>query len=171
MYSQAPPGSETPAPAGQKLFGKYTGYVEKNQDDERGGKLYVTVPDVLGPTKVWARPCLPYAGAGVGLFMMPEKGRAVWIEFEAGDPAYPIWTGCQWEKNEAPESDPKIKMIKTETMELRFSDADKELTLRFGNSVRVTLRDDAVTLEVSGGAKLEMSGNKVSLNGPHLEVT
>ena len=27
---------------------------------------------------------------------MPEIGAGVWVEFEHGDPDYPIWTGCFW---------------------------------------------------------------------------
>ena len=28
--------------------------------------------------------------------MVPQVGAAVWIEFEQGDPEYPIWTGGFW---------------------------------------------------------------------------
>ena len=28
------------------------------------------------------------------MFTVPIIGSAVWIEFEQGDPDYPIWTGC-----------------------------------------------------------------------------
>ena len=44
----------------------------------------------------WALPAVPYAGDGVGFFMIPPIGASVWIEFEHGDPDYPIWTGCFW---------------------------------------------------------------------------
>ncbi len=27
---------------------------------------------------------------------MPQIGAGVWIEFERGDPDYPIWSGCRW---------------------------------------------------------------------------
>ncbi len=39
-------------------------------------------------------PCLPLAGNGSGAFFVPQIGAGVWIEFEQGDPDYPIWTGC-----------------------------------------------------------------------------
>ena len=31
-----------------------------------------------------------------GVFAVPPIGSAVWIEFEQGDPDYPIWTGGFW---------------------------------------------------------------------------
>ncbi len=37
---------------------------------------------------------MPAAGKSSGAFFVPEIGANVWIEFEQGDPDYPIWTGC-----------------------------------------------------------------------------
>lgn len=55
------------------------------------------VPDVLGLTpSSWALPCVPMAGRQQGVFMVPQLGAGVWIEFEQGDPDYPIWTGGFW---------------------------------------------------------------------------
>ena len=79
-----------------------------------------------------------------GFFALPATGAGVWIEFEHGDPDYPIWSGCWW--GSAAEMPPvllappyKKMMIKTEG----------------GNSI---LLDDTpgiggITLETSGGQK------------------
>ena len=32
----------------------------------------------------------------MGVYMVPPIGAGVWIEFEQGEPDYPIWTGCRW---------------------------------------------------------------------------
>ena len=55
----------------------------------------VQVPDVEGllPSS-WAMPCLPFAGKQMGAYMLPQIGSGVWVEFEQGDPDYPIWSGC-----------------------------------------------------------------------------
>jgi hypothetical protein len=29
-------------------------------------------------------------------FAPPPLGAEVWMEFERGDPDYPVWTGCLW---------------------------------------------------------------------------
>ena len=41
-------------------------------------------------------PCVPIAGKQKGMFMVPQIGAGVWIEFEQGDPDYPIWVGGFW---------------------------------------------------------------------------
>jgi uncharacterized protein involved in type VI secretion and phage assembly len=41
-------------------------------------------------------PCLPSAGINTGVFTVPQVGAGVWMEFEQGDPDYPIWTGGYW---------------------------------------------------------------------------
>ena len=56
------------------LYGKYRGKVVGNKDPTMSGKLQVTAPAALGVAQVWALPCVPYAGAGVGLFALPPVG-------------------------------------------------------------------------------------------------
>ena len=75
-------------------FGKYRGTVVSNDDPTSRGRLQVTVPNLVENT--WAMPCVPYAGSGVGFFAIPPVGANVWVEFEGGDPDYPIWSGCFW---------------------------------------------------------------------------
>lgn len=79
------------------FYGKYRGTVINNIDPERKGRLQVQVPDVSNviPT-TWAMPCLPWAGLQMGMYLIPPIGAGVWVEFEQGDPDYPIWVGCWW---------------------------------------------------------------------------
>jgi hypothetical protein len=81
----------------KKFWGKYRGTVFDNIDPEFRGRLIVMVPDVstLLPTS-WALPCAPLATLQGGTFVVPEIGDAVWVEFEHGDPDYPIWVGGYW---------------------------------------------------------------------------
>ncbi len=80
-----------------KYYGKYRGLVIDNIDLEQIGRIMVQVPDVLGETpSSWAMPCVPAAGIQSGCFIVPPIGSQVWIEFEQGDPDYPIWTGGFW---------------------------------------------------------------------------
>jgi uncharacterized protein involved in type VI secretion and phage assembly len=78
-------------------FGKYRGTVANNVDPEQRGRIQVIVPDVsqLVPS-TWALPCAPVGGINMGQFAVPMIGAAVWVEFEKGDPDYPIWSGCFW---------------------------------------------------------------------------
>jgi uncharacterized protein involved in type VI secretion and phage assembly len=81
--------------ATEKYFGKYRGVVVNNVDPEQRGRIQAIVPDISNviPT-TWAMPCLPIGGVQMGVFGVPLIGAGVWIEFEQGDPDYPIWTGC-----------------------------------------------------------------------------
>jgi len=38
-----------------------------------------------------------------GLVISPEVGANAWVEFEGGDPDYPIWSGCFWGQTEHPD--------------------------------------------------------------------
>ena len=79
----------------KRYFGKYRGMVINNIDPMMMGRIQAQVPDVLGliPSS-WAMPCFAVAGIQNGTFALPIIGSAVWIEFEQGDPDYPIWAGC-----------------------------------------------------------------------------
>lgn len=79
------------------LFGKYRGTVANNIDPLQIGRIQVMVPDVAGfIPSTWAMPCLPLAGINNGMFTVPMIGSGVWVEFERGDPDYPIWVGGFW---------------------------------------------------------------------------
>jgi uncharacterized protein involved in type VI secretion and phage assembly len=87
----------TALPALQRFYGKYRGTVVNNVDPMQLGRIQAIVPDVSGevPTS-WATPCVPVAGINSGVFTVPTIGAGVWIEFEHGDPDYPIWVGGYW---------------------------------------------------------------------------
>ena len=84
-------------PGPKKFYGKYRGLVVDNIDPMQTGRIMAQVPDVLGlvPSS-WAMPCVPVAGIQAGAFMVPPIGSQVWMEFEQGNPDYPIWTGGFW---------------------------------------------------------------------------
>jgi uncharacterized protein involved in type VI secretion and phage assembly len=79
------------------LYGKYRATVVNNVDPLLIGRIQVMVPDAAGfiPSS-WAMPCLPVAGINTGVFTVPMIGSGVWVEFERGDPDYPIWVGGYW---------------------------------------------------------------------------
>ena len=79
------------------LYGKYRGTVVNNIDPLQTGRIQAMVPDVAGFVPgTWAMPCLPLTGLNTGVFTVPPIGAGVWVEFERGDPDYPIWVGGFW---------------------------------------------------------------------------
>ena len=94
MTQAAPPASNTQP---KRYYGKYRGLVINNIDPMLQGRIMAQVPDVLGEIpSSWALPCVPAAGIQAGMFIVPPVGSQVWMEFEQGDPDYPIWTGGFW---------------------------------------------------------------------------
>lgn len=169
-----------------RYFGKYRGTVTDNADATSRGRLKVRVPAVLGDLELWAMPCVPYAGEGVGFYCLPEPGTGVWVEFEAGDPSYPIWTGFFWADDELPDaSDAAIKIWKTEAFTLRIDDGAEELKAESGSGGKVTIDDEVrsekggVSHTVSSGgvvseagrSKVEVTSASVKVNDGALEVT
>ena len=166
-------------------FGKYRGVVTDNADPEKRGRLKVRVPSVLGTTEFWAMPCVPYAGDKVGFFFLPEAGTGVWVEFEGGDPSYPIWAGFFWGDGQMPDDgEPARKVLRTLKATLRIDDENDEIKLSNTGGASVELAQD-LTLDNSGatqtlgsggvvsehsGAKLEVANAAVSANDGALEV-
>jgi len=90
---------QDPQPGGnaKRYYGKYRGLVAENIDPEQIGRVLVQVPDLKGEIpSSWAMPCVPAAGIQAGCFIVPPIGSQVWVEFEQGNPDYPIWTGGFW---------------------------------------------------------------------------
>ncbi|MFY9720117.1 MAG: phage baseplate assembly protein V [Candidatus Cybelea sp.] len=80
-----------------RYYGIYRATVVENVDPMFLGRLLVIVPDVGGITpSTWAMPCVPIAGKQMGVFVVPQLGAGVWVQFEGGDPDYPVWTGGWW---------------------------------------------------------------------------
>ncbi len=159
------------------FFGKYRGKVENNLDPSGLGRMKISCPAVLGEgTDSWAMPCTPFAGKGVGLFFLPPKGANVWVEFEGGDPDYPIWSGCFWGDGEVPAApaQEEMKVIKTDGITLTLSDAKGSggLTLEVKlSSGTLKLVMDSKGIELSNGSqKIALTTASVSVNDGALEV-
>jgi hypothetical protein len=107
------------------FFGKYRGKVENNIDPMQLCRLQVSVPAIFGDGRLsWAMPCSPFAGNKVGFFAIPPLGSNIWVEFEAGNPDFPIWSGCFWGMGEVP-AQPAVeqtKVFKTDGITMTFSD-------------------------------------------------
>jgi uncharacterized protein involved in type VI secretion and phage assembly len=168
---------------GPPFYGKYRGIVTDNNDKLELGRLRAKlVQDIFGDKESgWAMPCTPYAGKGVGLFLIPPKDAWVWIEFEHGDPDYPIWTGCFWgDKSEVPAKDgnPEIKVLKTGIGTITVNDSQDAsgITIETTKGMKVVI--DKNGIQIINGQKVQgqdvgvkISDTKVSLNGNGLEVS
>jgi hypothetical protein len=162
-----------------QFFGKYRGKVENNIDPMQSGRIQISVPAVLGDGKLsWAMPCVPFAGSGVGFFMIPPVGANVWVEFEAGNPDYPIWSGCFWGVGEVPAMPAveQMKLIKTDTITLTLSDLPGIGGMKLevnppAVATPLKLVFDMSGIEISNGAaSVKLTPASVSVNNGALEV-
>jgi hypothetical protein len=163
------------------FFGKYRGTVTNPVDLQGLGRVQVSVPDVLGDGKLaWAMPCTPYGGDGVGFFAIPPKDAKVWVEFERGDPDYPIWTGCFWGLGENPAGLGPLAVFKTVLKTDKFNlEIDSNPALP-GFKLEMTLMPPLGSASIATGPtglEIKCGGNSivlgpfsVDINKPNLTV-
>ena len=161
--------------SGGQFFGKYRGKVEGNKDPNQMGRLQVSCAAVLGDgKKSWALPCAPFAGKGVGFFALPPKGANVWVEFEGGDPDYPIWSGCFWDQGEVPAkpATEAMKVIKTDGVTLTIDDTKGKtgFTLEIKTPpLKMVFDSKGIELK-NGSSSVKLTTASVSINNGALEV-
>lgn len=161
------------------FYGKYRGLVSDVQDPMMLGRIKARVPDIFGTEESgWAMACAPFAGGGMGAFGLPKVGSGVWIEFERGDPDYPIWVGCWFGvATDLPSellAPPYKKMIfKTEAghkIILDDSPGIGGITLETASGQKVVLNAMGIQIDDGQGGTIELQGPQVSVNGGALQV-
>jgi len=157
----------------QRFYGKYRGIVTDVNDPESLGRIRAKVPDVLGSFEVspWALPCTPYAGPNAGLFAVPPVDAGVWIEFEAGDPSRPIWSGGWWSCGELPKNEKADDTTQT----LKILRSEQGLLLALDDAAKsATLSDEdgrnLMTITVGDGQIRIQAATKVVVEAPQIEL-
>ena len=156
-----------------RFFGKYRGIVTNVEDPEKLGRIVAQVPEVLQEMpSPWALPATPFAGPGHGLVLIPEVGDGVWIEFEAGDPSRPIWTGGWWGPNELPApGDVQVRaLVTTAGHKFVLNDKDKEIQLLHSGGAELKMTDNDITLTI-GQSEFKMTADRISLKVLTNEIT
>jgi uncharacterized protein involved in type VI secretion and phage assembly len=163
-----------------QFFGKYRGVVTDIQDPLMTMRIQASVPDVYGDgTSGWAMPCAPFGGSQVGLFALPTVGAGVWMEFEHGDPDYPVWTGCWWgSATEIPTQwlAPPYKKVMLVTPSGHSITVDDTpgvggITLQTAEGAKVVLSTTGCQFTNGQGATVQLTGPQVSVNNGALDVT
>jgi hypothetical protein len=171
---------------GQKYYGKYRGTVINNIDPLQIGRIQVIVPDVstVIPSS-WAMPCVPIAGKQEGAFFVPQIGAGIWIEFEQGDPDYPIWVGGFWGAAAEvpalalvpPAVPPGQNIVLQTTLQstLLLSDAPPTpltggIILKSATGAMIVVNDSGIYIQNGKGASIFMVGPSVTINNGALVI-
>jgi uncharacterized protein involved in type VI secretion and phage assembly len=160
--------------------------VLNNIDPQLMGRLLVEVPDVVSliPSS-WAVPCVPLAGPTgppMGVYLVPPIGAGVWIEFEQGDPNYPIWVGCRWgSSSDVPPIArlglPVAPSIVFQTLAqntLAISDLPGPtggIMLKSTTGAMILVNDLGITISNGQGAMIMMTGPTITVNQGALVIT
>jgi uncharacterized protein involved in type VI secretion and phage assembly len=167
----------------EKNYGKYRGTVLNNIDPLQKGRVQVQVPNVLGlGISSWAMPCVPIAGQQMGVYVVPSIGAGVWVEFEGGNPDYPIWTGGFWgSAAEVPAlalapsipASPNIVLQTLGQNTISISDVPGTggILLRSTTGAMILVNDVGITISNGKGATISMVGPTVTINNGALVVT
>lgn len=158
--------------------GLYRGTVSNNVDPLQLGRLQVKVPGVQGASELsWAMPCASFGGAGgIGGFVLPPVGANVWLMFEGGSPADPVWMGTFWSSSAQPPATPAVeqtKVFKTNGLEVKLTDLPGAaiLEVSMASGAKLTMGPTGIEIDNGQGAKLALQGPQVSVNNGALEVT
>jgi uncharacterized protein involved in type VI secretion and phage assembly len=166
-----------------KFYGKYRGTVLQNADPQQMGRIQAVVPDVSGLVPgSWAMPCVPFAGKQSGVYVVPQIGAGVWIEFEQGDPDYPIWSGGFWgSAAEVPAlalagnpASPSLVLQSGLQNGLAISDVPGPtggILLRSATGAMILVNDAGITISNGKGATVVLAGPTVTVNDGALVVT
>ena len=153
-----------------------------NIDPLQTGRIQVSVPEVSDDIpSSWALPCVPLAGDGMGVFVLPKVGAGVWVQFEQGDPDFPVWSGGFWgDAKELPSAakeglptSPSIILQTGGGSSIVISDLPGTggIEIKTSRGAKITLDDTGITLDNGKGATVELTGPSVAINKSALKVT
>lgn len=166
---------------GIRYYGKYRATVINNVDPENRGRVQVQLADRYGLfPSTWALPAFPVASIQHGVCVIPPLRASVWIDFEAGDPDFPVWSGSFFENpGEMPvlaaagtPVAPNIAMQTTGQVALVLSDNPAvNVLIKTLTGAMIQIGESGILISNGKGASILLSGPSVTVNGGALTVT
>jgi hypothetical protein len=119
----------------------------------------------------------------MGVYLVPPIGAGVWVEFEGGNPDYPIWSGCRWGSaadipalaKAGNPADPNIVMQSLLQHTFMISDlppspATGGIILKSATGAMIVVNDSGIYIQNGKGASITMIGPTVTVNNGALTV-
>jgi uncharacterized protein involved in type VI secretion and phage assembly len=127
-------------------------------------------------------PCVPVAGIQSGFYTVPVIGSAVWVEFEQGDPDFPIWVGCFWGSaaevpalaRTVPPVIPGITMQTPLQNGLTINDVPGPtggIMLKSATGATIIVNDTGIYIQNGKGASIVMTGPTITVNQGAMVIT
>ena len=162
---------------GPRYYGLYRATVVNNIDPLQSGRIQVIAADATGviPSS-WAMPCVPMAGIQAGIYTVPVIGAGVFIQFEGGDPDYPVWVGGWWgSAAEVPvlalagnPASPSIVLQTTLQNTISISDVPGPtggIMLKSTTGATIIVNDIGITIQNGKGASITLTGPAINIIG------
>lgn len=180
--------------AATKHFGKYPGIVLKNDAPDNNpeieqdygkcrGELLVEISGLLEevpstsnytsiaeiqqrPMQVYAKPCF-----STGTFFVPEIGDKVWVEFIAGDPESPLWTGTWYQQDKFPKTTEQVgptrfqKVLRTvsgHVIQLDDTEGEEKIIILHKSGSMIDIEEDGKITITDTGNDTSIVSNKIS---------
>ena len=124
--------------AANRFYSKYRANVINNEDPNGLGRILVMVPSLNSPPLL-AEPSSPIYGTVLSGHrgQIPRPGEVVWVSFEGGDTAKPIWDYHTWGLEEVPE-----EFLDPETSGTITHNGNKILIFDKGNRILISITND-----------------------------
>jgi uncharacterized protein involved in type VI secretion and phage assembly len=128
-------------------------------------------------TGYWARVAAPMAGAGRGMFFLPEKDDEVLVAFEQDDITRPYVLGALWNgQDKPPETNANMRVIKSRSgHSVRLDDTDGaekiEIIDKSGeNGVTIDTKSNTISIKSTQDVVIEAPRGKISLRAKSVEL-
>lgn len=156
-----------------RYYGTYRAVVLDNVDKTNTGKILIAIPHIQTGIQVWASPKSIGGGLSYGFkYLTPPKGEFVWVEFEYGDPARPVWSYHPWARGEMPpelQSPDVIGLVTPKGHYITLNEAAEEdediLTIQLEKGISIKAGLEKLSLEIPEGVTLEITKDEVLFNG------
>jgi phage baseplate assembly protein V len=172
-----------PSGPDERYYGVAIGVVTNNKDPDGLGRVKASLPWMDDQVETdWARVVAPMAGAGRGIYFLPEVNDEVLVAFEHGNPDTPYVLGGLWNGQDKPpeaNGDGKndVRTIRSRSGNvIRLTDTDGESKIEIigsstKNSIVISAKDNSITIAAAGDITIASSNGKLKLSGNGVEIT
>lgn len=166
-----------------RFFGVTIGIVTNNKDPDGLGRVKTSLPWMANQVESdWARVVTPMAGAGRGVYFLPEVNDEVLVAFEHGNPDTPYVLGGLWNgKDKPPESNSDGKndrrAIRSRSGNvIRLTDTDGDAKIEIidssgKNTIVISAKNNTITITAASDVTIKSDNGKLKLSGNGVEIT